>query len=141
MKRLSSLFLIATVLFTSAFIAASGPVYSTTYTYVTPKSRYGRRCANQCINQKSMCQNNCNMLTQACHMQANAIAQPAYQAYLNQTEKQGKTPYRSIKAFADYSSCRDNCGCKTNYNQCFTGCGGQIIPHTVCTMFCDKAKA
>lgn len=139
MKGLLSIISVAAILLASTLMTACGPVYSTSYSFVPPQSHRGRRCVNRCIPQKSVCQNNCSMLKQACHMQANAIAEPAYQAYLTQMRKQGAAPNRTIRYFADYSSCRDRCGCQANYNQCYTNCGGQIVPHTVCTMFCGKA--
>lgn len=138
MKHVFSITLIAAIVLASVLMSACGPVYSTSYSYVPPKSYRGRMCLNQCLSQKSMCQNNCSMLKQSCHMQANAMAEPAYHAYLHQMKRQGKTPWRNISYFADYSSCRDNCGCQGNYRQCYTSCGGRIIPHTVCTMFCPK---
>ena len=131
---------LSVVFISTLFMAACGPIYQTTNTYVPPKSRHGRLCANRCITQKSVCQNNCSILNQSCHMQANAIAMPAYNAYLKKIDKEKKVPNKNIRYFADYSSCQNGCHCNTNYDLCFTNCGGQIIPRTVCTLFCDTAK-
>lgn len=140
MKKIVCSFSLAIILIASILVTGCGPIYSTTYQYVPPKSHRGRRCANRCLMQKSTCENNCNILHQACRMEANAAAEPAYRAYVRQERKAGKTPWRTLGDFADYSNCGGDCGCGSNYNQCFTNCGGQIIPHTVCTAFCDKAK-
>jgi len=140
MKRLFSITALLAVMIASILMAGCGPIYETSYKYVPPKSYRGRLCANQCTSQKSSCQNNCRVLNQACRMEANAAAEPAYRAYLRSMRKQNKTPWRNIGDFADYSNCNDRCGCETNYKQCYTTCGGQVIPHTVCTAFCNKAK-
>lgn len=140
MKRIFSVFAIISIFAISVLMTGCGPIYETTYSYVPPKSYRGRTCVNQCLSQKGSCRNNCRLLNQSCRLQANAAAEPAYQAYLRSMRRQGKPPVETIADFADYSGCQSNCGCDVNYRQCYTNCGGKIIPHTVCTAFCNKAK-
>ncbi len=35
------------------------------------------------------------------------------------------------------STCPIDCGCQINYDSCFTGCGGTVIPHKICVENCD----
>jgi len=35
------------------------------------------------------------------------------------------------------SFCSTNCGCDQSYDNCFVGCGGQVIPHKICVENCD----
>ncbi|MBV5279411.1 MAG: hypothetical protein J0647_10385 [Campylobacteraceae bacterium] len=35
------------------------------------------------------------------------------------------------------SFCSTNCGCEQTYDNCFVGCGGQVIPHKICVENCD----
>lgn len=140
MKKLFCTLPLLLVAVFSLLLTSCGPIYSTTYTYVPPKTKHGQRCANRCLEQKSTCTTNCNMVHQACRMEADAVAQPAYQDYLRAQRKAGQAPVRRLSDFADYGNCGGDCGCGDTYNQCFTNCGGKIIPHTVCTAFCDKAE-
>ncbi len=36
------------------------------------------------------------------------------------------------------SFCTTNCGCEQTYDNCFTGCGGTVIPHKICVENCDE---
>ena len=47
---------------------------------------------------------------------------------------------KSLSDFADFGACQRGCGCKINYRQCYSNCGGQVITHRVCVAFCDKIK-
>lgn len=38
------------------------------------------------------------------------------------------------------ASCTSECGCKLRYNSCYTSCGGQIVPHKICTSNCPTKK-
>ena len=35
------------------------------------------------------------------------------------------------------SFCTTQCGCEQTYDNCFVGCGGQVIPHKICVENCD----
>jgi len=35
------------------------------------------------------------------------------------------------------SICTTHCGCEQLYDNCFVGCGGQVIPHKICVENCD----
>jgi len=36
------------------------------------------------------------------------------------------------------SMCRRDCGCQSDYNACFTNCGGEIVLHKICVENCDN---
>ena len=38
---------------------------------------------------------------------------------------------------AQQSFCTTNCGCEQVYDNCFVGCGGQVIPHKICVDNCE----
>lgn len=109
-KFLSATF---TILCTVA-LTACGPIYNTRYDFQPPQSEIGQICSVQCQSSRSACQRD---------------------------EER------------DYSMCRSNAGrddarrdacekpnykCEVNYNACFEGCGGKIIPVQHCIAFCNQ---
>jgi hypothetical protein len=38
------------------------------------------------------------------------------------------------------ANCTSDCSCKPRYNSCYTSCGGQIVPHQICTHNCPQKK-
>lgn len=38
------------------------------------------------------------------------------------------------------ANCQDDCGCLPAHDECFVGCGGQIVRETVCIKNCPPAK-
>ena len=46
----------------------------------------------------------------------------------------------SVRAQLAKSNCQDDCGCLPAYDDCFVGCGGQIVRETVCIKNCPPAK-
>ncbi len=139
MKKIITSLAVFTILAMTFLIGGCGPVYKTHYTYVPPKSYRARMCLNQCLSDKSSCNLNCRSLNQRCHSDADRAARPGYRAYVRKQRKNNKPIWRNISDFADYSGCRSGCSCSTDYRQCYTNCGGQVIASTVCTAFCKKA--
>lgn len=123
---------------TALVLSSCGPMYSTSYSYVPPRSWRGKQCVNQCMMQQTTCKMQCKLSDQECHMNANMIARPAYRAYVRQQARAKQPIKKTIRDFADYSSCADSCGCVNLYRQCYTNCGGQVVARTVCVAFCNK---
>lgn len=117
-----------------------GPVYQTGYEIIPPKSEMGRMCANNCL----MAQTNC---TQACEIQKNQCreierlrAESDYNSYVAQQSREGRVAKRELHDFyrmsyCDQSSCDENC--QNTYHICHTNCGGNVIPYTYCSAFCE----
>lgn len=124
----------------SLLLSGCGPIYQTTYTYKTPKSYRGRMCVNRCLRTKNRCYTMASLTDQNCRLIADNAARPAYRQYIREQKRQGFPIWKKISDFADYSNCHQTQYCNSSYKQCFTNCGGQIIPHTVCTAFCKNAK-
>ncbi len=36
--------------------------------------------------------------------------------------------------------CRKDCGCQSDYDVCFTSCGGEIVLHKICVENCDQKR-
>ena len=129
--------LLATV---AALVTACGPVYETHYSYVSPKSWRGKQCVNRCLRDRSRCQSRCQRNNQSCRNTANLAAMPAYLSYVEQAKKNNDPVWKNVSDFADYSQCNSSCDCESNYRQCFTNCGGDVIANTQCVAFCPKRQ-
>jgi hypothetical protein len=46
----------------------------------------------------------------------------------------------SVRTQLVKSNCQDDCGCLPAYDDCFVGCGGQILRKTVCIKNCPPEK-
>lgn len=125
----------------AALLAACGPMYQTTYSFKPPKNFQGRQCVNRCLNARNRCNFRCERLNQDCRQQALNAARPQYRAYRRRQRWSGKPVTMSLNDFADFSACQANCGCQPNYRQCYSNCGGQVIPFTRCVAFCPKPGA
>lgn len=49
-------------------------------------------------------------------------------------------PTLTSETLRHQKSCSNECGCKERYNSCYTSCGGQIVPHKICTSNCPEKK-
>jgi hypothetical protein len=138
MNKMTKFFYVPFIAFVLLFsLSGCGPIYNTTYSYVTPKSWDGRQCANQCLQMQTNCNMQCNNQYQNCVNSARLAATPQYLGYLNKKENENKTPHRSLDDFTDTSSCSQDCSsCTDTYNQCFSNCGGRVITQRQCVMFC-----
>ena len=119
-------------------LASCAPVYQTTYQYVPPHSSRGVACINRCLQHKSSCNSRCSRQKLACHADADYAAKPAFKDYIKQQRKNKLPINKDISDFANYSSCDSDCACSNDYRQCYTNCGGHVIPHTQCVAFCKK---
>ncbi|MCE2926786.1 MAG: hypothetical protein LW823_03970 [Rickettsiales bacterium] len=122
-------------------LVACGPVYQTTYEIVPPPTQSGRMCANNCLLAKQNCDQQCQIQRQQCEEIERLRAQSDYLSYLNQQNREGRPIKKDQSDFyrgsfaCQRDTCEENCG--TNYRICHTNCGGQVIPHTACTAFCE----
>lgn len=124
----------------ASLLAACGPIYQTHYTYQPPVSWRGRQCVNQCLSQKSFCESACQSAYQRCTIREDRIAAREYRAYVREQNRMHKPVTKSPGEFGDYSACSRSCSCDTNYRQCYSNCGGQVIPHRKCVAFCKKKR-
>ena len=121
-------------IFSITTLVSCGPIYNTTYTYRPPAAMEGRQCVNDCLAQKSHCNIRCQQDYEQCNFAAQDEARAQYRAY----QKAHPGDKRDTNYFADSSQCRQDCGCDSDYNQCYANCGGTVIPHTQCVAFCDQ---
>ena len=125
------------LLLITSFITACGPMYTTTYSYVGPKDTKGQMCVMQCQQSKSLCQRLCSSESENCKSRAMGDARFKYEEYLSERRSQGKTAEKNMNSFYDSSECGRTCNCDDDYRSCFQLCGGQVIPQTTCTAFCN----
>ena len=146
MKKI--LVIMATVFF-SGLLAGCGPVYQTTYSYVMPKGKEARQCIRECLSQKQACNLQCDKQKKKCQARnqqsellSDLVNMKARREEARHYHKHGKHHHRhySRYPYSSYSrvSCDTECGCDANYRVCYTSCGGQVIPHTVCVAGCKK---
>lgn len=121
-------------------LISCSPIYQTNYSYLPPKSKSGQMCLSQCQARKESCDKKCAKKLTKCQNQARQTALYNYTAYESSQKVAGQPVQQSLNDFYDDSSCQTDCGCGDNYNTCFTSCGGQIIPQTVCVAFCNSGK-
>ena len=127
------------VLALAALLAACGPVYETQYTLVPPATEIGRQCANNCLLAQQNCRQSCSSQQQLCESNAHLQAQNGYLQYANERQRNGQPVKKTESDFyyddCEHSDCDERCG--NDYRICHTNCGGQVIPRTVCTAFCN----
>ncbi len=120
-------------------LTACGPVYQTHYDII-PVPPEKSDCANNCLLSKNMCEQQCHTNQQLCESNTRLQAQNDYLHYVNLRKAEGRPIKRTQSSFARYSQCNTSqcsTGCTSNYHICHTNCGGQVIPRTVCTAFCE----
>lgn len=143
MKRIKSA-LIAVGL--SLLLGGCGPIYKTTYTYRAPKGLRANKCANSCLWQRNRCKQRCQRTRQACEAQRNMLQTEAdavnNRCMMRRARRLRRHPGADVpECFAStpISNCNSNCNCLPDYNQCYSSCGGVVIPHRVCVAFCPKS--
>lgn len=127
------------LLIAALLLAGCGPIYSTDYQLVPPKSNEGRMCANNCLMSQQNCQLSCDNTNLQCEQAERYRAENEFLKYQRDRLAAGKEVKRSESSF--YSSYRcntDDCkaNCENTMRLCHTNCGGQVVPHTYCSAFC-----
>jgi hypothetical protein len=123
------------------FITACGPVYQTDYQIVPPQDNMGRMCANNCLLSMQNCQQTCRIEESHCTERARLMERNEYLEYVTVQTASGKPVKRNAPTARRYYDCsQDACygSCTNSYHICHTNCGGQIVPHTYCTAFCEQ---
>lgn len=120
------------------FLSACGPIYQTQYSYKPPKSSMGRMCAAQCIQNKSNCEQMCQIREESCRTKARQDALYQYELYKAQQQVQSQPVKKTPQDFENTWGCHQSCDCGPAYNACYETCGGQVIATQVCTAFCDR---
>jgi len=135
--RLRPWFMLAAAL----LFSGCAPIYETTYQFQPPPTHSGRMCANNCLLAKQNCQQSCQIQQQQCEEIERLRAQSDYQSYLNQQLREGRPAKKDVGSFyrggyrCQASGCEDDCD--ENHRLCHSNCGGQVIPLTTCTAFCE----
>ncbi|WDM85098.1 hypothetical protein K6025_04565 [Ehrlichia sp. JZT12] len=98
------------------------------------------KCKKSC-NGSITCEGECDFQMNMCDMGHDFNHSNDFDNFTSEFyEKQNNQVIRVQKSV---SLCRINeCDklCKSDYNLCFTDCGGEIITHTKCIAFCNKHK-
>lgn len=122
-------------------LASCGPVYQTTYDLQPPDTPEGKICANQCVQIRQTCEQNCGFEYDRCMDREYREADRRYHDYVRERKRENKPIERSRSSFVYSYSCNDSCTdeCDVRQRQCHSTCGGEIYSETVCTAFCDDA--
>ncbi len=120
-------------------LAACGPVYQTSYSYQPPASIQGKQCIIQCQQAKTTCESACSTRKFQCQQAAMSQARFNFAEYRSQQKLQGKPISQDLNDFYNPIGCDSFCGqCPTNFNNCYTMCGGKVLVHKKCVAFCGK---
>jgi hypothetical protein len=107
-------------------LAACYPVYDTNFQFIQPSTAEGKQCVSSCATTQKACRDSCIKNETVC---------------VGEEEKR-VTPQVSgrpaISKNCSSYSCQEQC--TEEYRQCFTSCGGQVVPHVRCVAFCDDRK-
>lgn len=121
-------------------VTACGPSIETRYSYRPPATSSGMACVQQCEQSRLYCQSSQQIAYQNCKADAMRRAEIEYRAYLR-TLKRGEKPSRSISSFDNSYQCGNReWECKSVYNDCYAGCGGQVTAQRICVSGCDQMK-
>ncbi|NWG45951.1 MAG: hypothetical protein HXY25_05310 [Alphaproteobacteria bacterium] len=122
-------------------LLACGPIYDTQYSYAPPPTAEGRVCAMQCQQTEAYCARSCDLEAETCRAEQRAEAAEAYERYVRDRSRAGKSIDRSLSDFdqsymcSSSGSCRSQCS--ASYRGCFSACGGAVSAERVCVAFCN----
>lgn len=97
--------------------------------YTPPTTSFGRECVQSCLAQKSACKQNCNnrhMISDLTSTVGQTLAKSS----------KNKDANSSLNSNFPRSSSSDDCGCQSDYENCYKSCGGEI--RKVCIANCGK---
>jgi len=121
-------------------ITACEPVYKTEYAYQPPNSATGRMCVSQCNQNKSMCEQMCQMRNDNCVQRARQDAIYQYENYRDEQMRHNEKIKKSLSDFDTSYSCRTHCKCVPAFNTCYNSCGGDVLERKKCVAFCGDNK-
>jgi hypothetical protein len=120
--------------------ACSGPA-AKTFTYDLPPTPGGRICANQCVEAKDYCKQDCSLDLRRCVGTIQAQALKDYDQYTRDQfaahaaiELRPRDFERTGPCDNDFKSCSDDC--EGHYQLCYQGCGGAVSTTTSCQFLC-----
>ena len=126
------------LLLIAGLLSACGPIYKTEYAYSPPKSSMGNMCISQCINNKGMCEQMCQMRNENCRTRSRQDALYQYEVYKSKQLAKGERVDRDPSYFENSFGCNTSCDCNPTYNACYSSCGGQVLERKVCVAFCGN---
>ena len=122
-------------------LAACGASYKTDYRFVAPNTLQGSHCASTCLQNRQICDQQCDQQQSQCET-ADQVKSSLNQYAMQQYSAGHFSDYPAYMGLAniDAPSCQhvDRCPdhCAAAYRDCFTVCGGQVIPYQVCEANC-----
>jgi hypothetical protein len=121
-------------------LAACGPVYHTDYILTPPASPSGKQCANQCYYVREGCMGACENVGYNC---GSGMYGSLGYSHWNRGRHGAFSGIGYGSPHHHAADCRyerDLCAerCEMQYRQCFTVCGGQVTPSTVCVQNCPQ---
>lgn len=119
-------------------LSGCGPIYRTDYSYVPPRSDVGKMCISQCLQNKTVNEQMCQMRNDSCRARAHQDAIYQYENYKHERKREGKEVKKSLSDFENSFSCSDSCDETPNFNICYSTCGGNVITQKTCVAFCGK---
>ncbi|CEI85139.1 Uncharacterized protein ehr_00524 [Ehrlichia minasensis] len=93
-------------------------------------------CKKSCAN-NAACKTQCDMSMDMCNTQRNLDRPESFDEFFSNRRKNSAT----VKEPQPISLCKvDECErlCRSDYNLCFSSCGGQVITYKQCVAFCNK---
>ena len=114
-------------------IVSCGPMYSTDYSFVPPKTESGRACTYNCQTTKSQCRQIEDLRVDRCEAQAREDAREC-EARIRWDKGRSPKWYEcgGSSCSADYDQCEDQ------YRSCYQSCGGRVESSTRCVANCDQ---
>ena len=117
-------------------ITACGPIYSTEYKFVPPKSSGGKSCLDRCPDMKDQCLEIEELNKDEC--------EEINRRHMEDCEDEiSRKEHRAPK----WNECGKikGCGvsterCEEAYRSCYRACGGEVIEEQVCVANCDQIK-
>lgn len=142
-----------------SLVMACAPVYQTTRTYHPPQDGHGRQCVAQCLSAKYACGSLCRDRYATCREESRDVGDRRYQDALDEYEEalgewrrcrerspghpdcsEYNRPERPQRmAYQRSGACNESCPqCDTDYDACYTACGGSIEAKTQCLRHCSS---
>ena len=133
-------------------LAATGctPLYETHYLYSPPESEKALSCVTECQKGKNQCLEEANYQYRRCrdreffydlHLDHCRLLSHYYKG------RDGKVYYyRHPSCYSNLRHPRSFCyretnQCDTDFQSCYTACGGRVTVKKVCSAFCDNNEA
>ncbi len=123
-----------------AFIqGCASPKYETFYDFQPPQTSEGRACIFQCENTKMQCEQLDQMRIANCGDRADIDFQRCTdraKAEYDRCKASGKQ--YCAEARCEKTTCSSSGQCDTQYQRCYTTCGGKVTSETRCVANCEK---